>query len=108
MEGMYSIMEMTALVYRFGAALIIGFLVGLQREYAEDDPHKEMFAGARTFALMSLVGCGAALAADILDSPGVFIGIFLLSHPGWLQLSEPAPSLLNFRGFVFYRFNFML
>jgi uncharacterized membrane protein (DUF4010 family) len=71
-------METTTLFYRFGAALIMGILVGLQREYAEDDPDKEMFAGARTFALMSLVGCAAALAADILDSPGVFIGIFLL------------------------------
>ncbi len=71
-------METTTLFYRFGAALVIGILVGLQREYADDDPDKEMFAGARTFALMSLVGCGAALAADILDSPGAFIGIFLL------------------------------
>ncbi len=71
-------METTTLFYRFGAALVIGVLVGLQREYAEDDHDKELFAGVRTFALMSLIGCTAALAADILDSPGVFIGILLL------------------------------
>jgi uncharacterized membrane protein (DUF4010 family) len=70
-------MEQTALFYRFGAALAIGFLVGLQREYAHGGPGKEIFAGERTFALMGLVGCVAALAADELDSPWAFVGIIL-------------------------------
>jgi len=71
-------MEHTVLLYRFGAALGIGILVGLQREYAFGDPDKEMFAGVRTFALMGLIGCAAALAADVLASPWAFIGIVLL------------------------------
>jgi len=75
-------MEQLDLFYRFGAALIIGILVGLQREYAygdPNDPHKEMFAGARTFALMGLVGCTAALVADIVASPWAFIAMVSLS-----------------------------
>jgi uncharacterized membrane protein (DUF4010 family) len=34
-----------------------------------------MFAGVRTFALMALVGCTAAMAAELLDSPWAFVGI---------------------------------
>ena len=63
------------LFYRFGAALAIGFLVGLQREYAHGGPGREIFAGERTLALMGLVGCTAAMAADVLASPWAFVGI---------------------------------
>jgi uncharacterized membrane protein (DUF4010 family) len=66
------------LFYRFGAALVIGILVGLQREYAYGDPDREMFAGVRTFALMALVGGVAAMVADELASPWPFIGVMLL------------------------------
>jgi len=40
--------------YRFGVALAIGFLVGLQREYAKGGAGKEVLAGERTLALMGL------------------------------------------------------
>jgi hypothetical protein len=66
-----------SIFYRFGAALAIGLLVGLEREYAHGGPEGEIFAGARTFALLGLAGCGAALAADVLASPWAFIGILL-------------------------------
>jgi uncharacterized membrane protein (DUF4010 family) len=71
-------MEQTDLFYRFGAALVIGFLVGLQREHAFGAPDAELAAGVRTFSLMGLMGCTAALAADLLGSPWVFIAIVLL------------------------------
>jgi len=71
-------MEQTALFYRFGAALAIGFLVGLQREYAHGGPGRDIFAGERTLALMGLVGCIAAMAADVLASPWPFVGILIL------------------------------
>ncbi|UCB54207.1 MAG: MgtC/SapB family protein [Thiotrichales bacterium] len=60
--------------YRFGAALLIGLLVGLQREYAQLQLEKEekSFGGARTFALLALLGCVAALISESLDSPLVF------------------------------------
>ena len=71
-------MDTATLFYRFGVALAIGFLMGLQREYAKGGgAGKEIFAGERTLALMGLVGCTAAMVADVLDSPWAFIGIFL-------------------------------
>ena len=63
-------MEQADLFYRFGAALAIGFLVGLQREYAHGGADEEIFAGVRTFALMGLVGCMAAMATDVLPRRG--------------------------------------
>ncbi|MEA3342113.1 MAG: MgtC/SapB family protein [Chloroflexota bacterium] len=71
-------MEQTDLFYRFGAALAIGFLIGLQREYAHGGPDREIFAGERTLALMGLVGCTAAMAADVLGSPWAFVVILAL------------------------------
>lgn len=70
----------TTLFYRFGVALFIGILIGLQREYVSDqhateESRSEVFAGVRTFTLMSLVGGMAAMLADLLDSPWVFVGI---------------------------------
>ncbi len=68
------------LFYRFGVALFIGVLVGLQREAAADegaDRSSKMFAGVRTFALLSLAGCTAAFVAEQLGLPWAFIGIIL-------------------------------
>jgi len=65
------------LFYRFGAALAIGFLIGLQREYAHGSD-KEIFAGVRTFTLMGLAGCSAAMLADELTSPWPFVGVLVM------------------------------
>ena len=67
------------LFLRFGAALLIGVLIGMQREYAYSS-NKEggLFAGARTFALMSLFGALAALLSDLFLTPWVFIGLIIL------------------------------
>jgi uncharacterized membrane protein (DUF4010 family) len=70
-------MNQTTLFYRFGVALAIGFLVGLQREYAHGGPDREIAMGERTLALMGLAGCLAALMADELGSPWVFISVLL-------------------------------
>lgn len=66
------------LFLRFGAALAIGVLVGLQREYAYEEPDQEMLAGVRTFALMALAGCTAAFVADLLSAPAFLVGVVLL------------------------------
>lgn len=68
----------TNLFYRFGAALVIGILIGLQREYSHGAQDREMFAGVRTFALMALVGGLGAMVTDQLGSPWAFIGIVFL------------------------------
>lgn len=66
------------LFYRFGVALIIGILVGLQREHTYETtqkPDEKTAAGVRTFALMGLAGCTAALVADRLGDPWSFVGV---------------------------------
>lgn len=73
-------MEHYGLFLRFGVALFIGLLVGLQREYSYDesgDDHEKTFAGVRTFALFGLIGCAAGYLADLLSEPWVFIAIIL-------------------------------
>ncbi len=70
-------MTQTALFYRFGAALAIGVLVGLQREYAYGGSDEELFAGVRTFPLISLLGSTGALLSDELSSPWGLVGLLL-------------------------------
>jgi uncharacterized membrane protein (DUF4010 family) len=73
-------MEPHDLFLRFGVALSIGFLIGLQREYAEysvDEAGHDMFAGVRTFALLGLSGCTAAYLAELAGSQWVFIAALL-------------------------------
>jgi uncharacterized membrane protein (DUF4010 family) len=71
-------LEEPTLYFRFGVALFVGILVGLQREYAFDMRDKEIFAGTRTFALMAVTGCAAAMVADLTDSPLPFFGTLLI------------------------------
>jgi uncharacterized membrane protein (DUF4010 family) len=70
-------MENIDLFLRFGTAIAIGFLIGLQREYAHGGPDKMIIAGERTFALFSLTGALAAMVADELNSALAFFGIIL-------------------------------
>jgi uncharacterized membrane protein (DUF4010 family) len=65
------------LFYRFGAALLIGLLVGLQREYAylQQKQDEKSFGGTRTFALLGLLGCTAAFIAERMESAMVFVAI---------------------------------
>lgn len=70
-------MELAELFYRFGVALVLGALPGFQREYEEKDSQETRPAGARTFTLISLTGCAAALAADEANSAWVFVAVFV-------------------------------
>lgn len=70
--------ENSELFYRFGVALFIGLLVGLQREYsydAENRPEEATAAGLRTFALLGLAGATAAFAAERMGSAWPFVVI---------------------------------
>lgn len=70
-------MDTTDLFLRFGAALAIGFLIGLQREYAHGGSGREIIAGERTFALFSLAGALAAMVTEKLGSPLPFVGFIM-------------------------------
>ena len=56
------------LVARFGIALFIGMLIGLEREYARQKEEGKAFAGIRIFPLISLLGCSAALITDLTNA----------------------------------------
>ena len=75
-------MDQTQLIYRLGAAIAIGLLIGLQREYAYDKEKaedQELFAGARTFSLFSMLGFVAAFTSGLLASPLGFLAILLIA-----------------------------
>lgn len=44
--------------WRFGMALLIGSLLGLEREFIQQKEDAPDFAGIRTFALIALLGAG--------------------------------------------------
>lgn len=52
--------ELTELFIRFGIALALGLFIGFEREKEK----QETFAGIRTFPLIALLGCAAALIND--------------------------------------------
>jgi uncharacterized membrane protein (DUF4010 family) len=64
-------MQHPELILRFGIALLIGVLIGLEREYARLKEDVKAFAGVRTFPLVALLGCCAGLMTD-LGGPWAF------------------------------------
>ena len=67
------------LYYRYGIALVIGVLIGLEREFAADRAGRDMFAGIRTMTLIGLAGCTGALLADITSSPWPLVAVVVLT-----------------------------
>jgi uncharacterized membrane protein (DUF4010 family) len=65
------------LFIRFGAALVIGFSIGLQREFSHGGSGKNIPAGERTFALLALAGALAAAASDQFAQPLIFFGMLI-------------------------------
>lgn len=67
----------TKLFYQFGLALLIGALIGLQREHAHG-ASEDLFAGVRTYAIVGVIGCAAGLAAITLQAPAIFAALALV------------------------------
>ncbi|HEU5181869.1 MAG TPA: DUF4010 domain-containing protein [Candidatus Polarisedimenticolia bacterium] len=72
MEG-----ALTGPLARLAAALLIGFLIGLDRERAEIRKHRHLFAGIRTFPLIALAGALSILLLDTVG-PWLVIASFLM------------------------------
>ena len=68
-------------LWRFGAALLIGALVGLEREYVWQRSGDPEFAGIRTFSLMAVLG---AMAAFFAERHGIFL--FVVPYLGLVLL----------------------
>ncbi len=62
--------------WRFAAALLIGALIGLEREFVQQRSGEQEFGGIRTFALMALLGAVAAFLTDQYG-PLIFLAVYL-------------------------------
>jgi len=62
--------------WRFAAALLVGALIGLEREFVQQRSGEREFGGIRTFALMALLGAVAAFLTD-LYGPLIFLAVYL-------------------------------
>jgi len=65
--------ELAVLFKRFGIALLLGLLIGAEREREKGG----IFAGIRTFPLISLLGCAAAMIQDLF-APLTFLAAFVI------------------------------
>jgi hypothetical protein len=63
---------------RLGVALAVGLLVGFQRQYAKHDAGADLFAGARSFGLIGLIGGLGALLADRFDNVTIFAATLIV------------------------------
>ncbi|MDH5606335.1 MAG: MgtC/SapB family protein [Anaerolineae bacterium] len=70
--------EQLDLFIRLGVALGIGFLIGLQREYAYGGEGRSIIAGDRTFSLIGLSGFMAAMLSETVGSPNVLMAVLFL------------------------------
>ncbi|MGA9192162.1 MAG: MgtC/SapB family protein [Anaerolineales bacterium] len=67
--------------WRFGAALFIGALIGIEREFVQQHAEQRSFAGIRTFSFIALFG---ALAAYISRAQGEIV--FIVAYGGYVLL----------------------
>jgi uncharacterized membrane protein (DUF4010 family) len=68
-------MDQVDVLYRLGIALLIGFVIGLQREVAQADD--KTMAGSRTFSLIGLAGGISAYLAGLFEAPILFVAVVL-------------------------------
>ena len=68
--------------WRFGAALLIGALIGLEREFVQQRSGEREFGGIRTFSLLSLGGAAAAALAQQFG-----VAVFVAAYAAMVLLS---------------------
>lgn len=73
--------------WRFGLALLIGALIGLEREFFQQKRESPNFAGIRTFSLIALMGAVSAFLVADFGNIAVILtlsGLILLISVGYL------------------------
>jgi hypothetical protein len=89
-------MTLAEYFYRFGLALGIGLLIGVQREAVADESEGKLSAGARTFALISLAGYVLAVALDVATRATVIAAMANTLFKGGFALSVGGPQLRRY------------
>ncbi|MBU0494004.1 MAG: MgtC/SapB family protein [Chloroflexi bacterium] len=77
-------LSLSELFMRFGVALLLGILVGLEREHAMLEAKTRHYGGLRTFALVALLGCASAMLAEtvtpwFLPTSFMIVGALILT-----------------------------
>jgi len=89
----------TQLVWGFAAALLIGTLVGIERERKKSRSEDLGIGGVRTFILFALSGAAAAWLSKLLGSAWVFavplLGVIALAVAGYLAQARVKPRSLG-------------
>lgn len=79
-------------LYRMLVSAGIGFVLGLEREFSKYSEKEELFAGVRTFTIVSLFGFLAALLSFILNewvfAIGFFGVVFLVMMAYWIDANH--------------------
>jgi uncharacterized membrane protein (DUF4010 family) len=89
----------TQLVFRLAAALIIGALVGIEREKSKAQSGHVGIGGVRTFILFSLTGAVSAWLSRLLGSAWVFVAAVAavggLAVAGYVVQSRAKPEAVG-------------
>src|SRR2546429_9527194 len=80
-----------ATVRDFGTALLIGALVGTEREKRKPAEAEAGIGGLRTFVLMALLGAIAGWFANALHMPALLIAVRLIAGAAVLAGYVPPP-----------------
>ena len=65
-------------VRNFGTALLIGALVGTEREKRQSAEAEAGIGGLRTFVLLALLGAVAGWLADALHMPALLVAVLIV------------------------------
>ena len=85
--------------WRFGFALVIGALIGLEREFFQQKEESPDFAGIRTFSLIALLGSVSSYLADDFGitltalALGAIILMTLVSYAGTLLRNKTETGI---------------
>jgi uncharacterized membrane protein (DUF4010 family) len=82
--------DLTILFKRFGIALLLGLLIGAEREREKGG----IFAGIRTFPLICMLGCAAAMIQDLF-APLTFLVAFVIIAAFVLKSYQLTGSLAS-------------
>jgi len=89
----------TQLVWGLAAALLVGALVGIEREKSKEEAEHIGIGGVRTFMLFALAGAVAAWLSRELDAPAIFVtavlGVTALALAGYLAQARTNPEAVG-------------
>src|SRR3972149_3847887 len=89
----------TPLVWSLAAALIIGALVGIEREKSKGQSGHVGIGGVRTFILFSLTGAVSAWLSQVLASAWIFVvavaAVGALAVTGYVVQAKAKPEAVG-------------